>query len=173
LLPGVLGIIGLLLAFISFSTLPVNYGGVALLVLGLIMFIAEAFVPSFGVLTIGGAVSLIVGALLLLDPSTGDLRLSLSLVIPTIAAITTIGLIIGLTALRARKKGPYIGLADMTGHEAEVHYVAPNGHSGKCFLHGELWDFELSDPSQRVHLKERVKVVSRNAMKLTVSLSKT
>ncbi|MBI3543458.1 MAG: nodulation protein NfeD [Deltaproteobacteria bacterium] len=85
--PGVLGAISLILAFVSFATLPVNLGGLALLVLAFLLFGAEPFITSHGVLTVGGIVSLLLGGLFVLDASTGDLLISLALLLPTALAL--------------------------------------------------------------------------------------
>lgn len=170
-LPGILGGISLILAFISFSTLPVNYGAVALLALGLILFVAEIFVTSYGVLTIGGIVSLIVGALLLMDPSTGDLRLSLALVIPTAAAIGLISAFVGVAMIRARKT-VYQGLVNFAGYEAVVESTDDSGFGGKCHVRGEIWDFKLIDSSVPAKIADHLEVVDRAGMKLTVRLKK-
>lgn len=170
-LPGILGGISLILAFISFSTLPVNYGAVALLVLGLILFVAEIYVTSYGVLTIGGIVSLLVGALLLMDPSTGDLRLSLAVVLPTIAAIGLISAFVGAAMVRARKS-VYQGLTNFTGFEAVVDSLDSTGLGGKCHVRGEIWDFELIDGSVPAKVADHLEVVDRKGLKLVARLKK-
>ncbi|MEW6057866.1 MAG: nodulation protein NfeD [Bdellovibrionota bacterium] len=165
--PGVLGSICLILAFISFSTLPINSGAVALLVLGLVLFVLEVFVTSYGVLTIGGIVSLVLGALFLMDPSTGDLRLSLALVLPTVLAIGLIAFFVGTSLLRARR-GVYRGLSHMEGFEGVVQSIDAAGRQGKCLMRGEIWDFELFDPDHSVHVGDRISVIENKGFKLRV-----
>lgn len=166
-LPGVLGAIAMILAFVSFSTLPVNYGAVALLALGLVLFLLEAFITSYGVLTIGGIVSLVLGALLLMDPSTGDLRLSLALVVPTVLALGLITAFIGFALLRARR-AVSTGSSNFEGYEGVIQSVDGSGRSGKLLIRGETWDFALPDAEKAVHVGERVVVSERQHFKLVV-----
>lgn len=163
-LPGVLGAIALILSFVSLSTLPVNYGAVALLFLGLVFFLAEAFVASYGVLTIGGIVSLVLGALFLMDSSTGDLRLSLALVIPTIAALSVISLLIGYMLMRSRTS-VYQGLTNFMGLEATIQSLDAAQTSGKCLCRGEVWDFQSTEP---LDISDQVRVIERKDLKLVV-----
>lgn len=166
--PGIVGVICLILALISFSTLPVNYGGVALLLVGLVLFVLEAFVTSYGLLTAGGLVSIVLGALFLMDPSTGDLRLSLALVLPTVIGVGGVAAVIAYFALKSRKS-VYGGLGQFTEYEGVVQMIDSSGRSGKCLIRGEIWDFELSEPSKPVHLGAQVKVVERRGLKLIVA----
>ncbi len=167
ILPGVFGAISLILAFISFSTLPVNLGGVALLVVGFALFAIEPFVVSHGALTLGGIVALLLGALILVDPASGDLQLSLALVIPTVLTIGIITFLAGYYALKARRT-VYGGLTSFHDFEGVVQTVAESGVSGKCLIRGETWDFELSDPSKQVHVGDHLRVDRRQGMTLVV-----
>ena len=166
-LPGIFGAICLILGFISLSTLPVNYGAVALIILSMFLFVAEIYVTSYGVLTIGGVVALLVGALLLMDPSTGDLRLSLALVIPTVLAIGLITAAIGFVLVRSRRAA----ISDPTGFAGfigVVESVDATGFNGKCHVRGEVWDFELTGTSKRAQVADRLEVIERKGMKLLV-----
>lgn len=171
-LAGILGTIALILAFVSFSTLPVNIGGVALILLGFALFIGEIFVVSSGILTAGGILSLVLGALFLVDPSTGDLRLSLGLVLPTVITFGAITGTIGYFALRARNT-VYGGLDHFTEFVCTVESVDAAGTRGKVQVRGELWDFELCDQSKPVHVNDRLAVVERRGMKLVVKPHET
>jgi membrane-bound serine protease (ClpP class) len=165
--PGILGAISLILAFVSFSTLPINIGGLALLLLGLALFAAEAFVTSYGALTAGGIASLVLGALLLMDPSASDLKISLALVIPTAAALAAITATIGYLAFKTRRT-VYAGLSNFEGFEGVVESFDATHGVGKLHIRGETWDFELSQPGQGVNTGDRVAVVDRKGFKLTV-----
>lgn len=165
--PGILGAICLILAFISLSTLPVNYGAVALILFSVILFVAEVYVTSFGVLTIGGVVALLVGALLLMDPSTGDLRLSLALVIPTALAIGLITAAIGYTLVRSRRAAVR-DVSGFSGFTGVVEAVDETGFKGKCHVRGETWNFELTGTSKAALVGDRVEVIERRGMKLFV-----
>jgi membrane-bound serine protease (ClpP class) len=84
--PGIIGGISLILAFFAFQTLPVNYAGILLIILALILFILEIKVTSFGMLTVGGVISLILGSLMLFDTGAAPFaRLSFEVIIPVVA----------------------------------------------------------------------------------------
>ena len=98
--PGVIGAISLLLSFICLQALPINYGGLALMLLGLALLIAEMFIPSFGVLGIGGLISLFLGSLFLVDPATTGLTVSLSVILPTVLTLGGIMFFIGVFVVK-------------------------------------------------------------------------
>lgn len=172
IIPGIVGVICLILAFVSFSTLPVNYGAVALLLLGIMLFIAEIFVTSYGALTIGGIVSLILGALFLLDASTGDLRLSLALVLPTVLALASVTAFVGYVMLKSRRTR-YKGLADFAGLQGVVVSLDASGRNGKCQVRGEIWDFELAGGqagehalAKTLHVSDKIEITDRRGFRL-------
>jgi membrane-bound serine protease (ClpP class) len=162
--PGVAGAIALLLAFISLQILPINYGGLVLIILGLSLLIAEAFVPSFGVLGVGGGISLVLGSLLLFDTESSDLTLDRSIVFAAAGTLSAYMLIIGYLVLRTQKKMATVGLEGMVGEIGEVR-VALNP-SGKIFVHGEYWSAEAED---QVAVGEKVRVVGFDGMCLKVN----
>jgi membrane-bound serine protease (ClpP class) len=162
--PGVAGAIALLLAFISLQILPINYGGLVLIILGLSLLIAEAFVPSFGVLGVGGGISLVLGSLLLFDTESSDLTLDRSIVFAAAGTLSAYMLIIGYLVLRTQKKMATVGLEGMVGEIGEVK-VALNP-SGKIFVHGEYWSAEAED---QVAVGEKVRVVGFDGMCLKVN----
>jgi membrane-bound serine protease (ClpP class) len=162
--PGVAGAICLLLAFISLQILPINYGGLVLIILGISLLIAEAFVPSFGVLGVGGGISLVLGSLLLFDTESSDLALDRSIVFAAAGTLSAYMLIIGYLVLRTQKKKAAAGLEGMVGEIGEVK-VALNP-SGKIFVHGEYWSAEAED---QVAVGEKVRVVGFDGMCLKVN----
>jgi membrane-bound serine protease (ClpP class) len=161
--PGVAGAIALLLAFISLQILPINYGGLILIFLGISLLIAEAFVPSFGVLGVGGGISLMLGSLLLFDTESSDLTLDRSIVFAAVGTLSAYMLIIGYLVVRTQKKKATLGLDGMVGEIGEVK-VALNP-SGKIFVHGEYWSAEAED---QVAVGEKVRVVGFDGMRLKV-----
>ncbi len=165
ILPGVLGAICLLLSFVSLSTLPVNQGAVALLILGLVFLIAELFVTSYGVLTIGGIVSLLLGSLFLIDPSTGDLRLSLALVLPTVFSLSLITFFIAFLLWKSRRK-ILPKMASFIDYEGIVQSVQETGYNGKCLIRGELWDFDAREP---VKQGDSIKVLDQKKFRLVIT----
>ena len=162
--PGVAGAIALLLAFISLQILPINYGGLVLIILGISLLVAEAFVPSFGVLGVGGAISLVLGSLLLFDTESSDLTLDRSTVFAAVGTLSAYMFIVGYLVLRTQKKKATVGLEGMVGEIGEVK-VALNP-SGRIFVHGEDWSAEANG---QVAVGEKVRVVGFEGMCLKVS----
>jgi membrane-bound serine protease (ClpP class) len=161
--PGVAGAIALLLAFISLQILPINYGGLILIFLGISLLIAEAFVPSFGVLGVGGAISLVLGSLLLFDTESSDVTVDRAIVFAAAGTLSAYMLIVGYLVLRTQKKKATVGLEGLVGEIGEVK-VALNP-SGKIFVHGEYWSAEAED---QVAVGEKVRVVGFDGMRLKV-----
>ena len=138
--PGVLGIVFLILAFYSMQTLPTNYAGLALLILGLILLITEAYTPTFGVLTLGGLTCMILGSMLLFESADPVMRVSKEAIFTfslTTAAITVFLVRSVIVAHRAKIHGGQEGLIGVVG-EAKTHFTP--GKKGKVFVHGELWN---------------------------------
>jgi membrane-bound serine protease (ClpP class) len=138
--PGVLGTIFLILAFFSMQTLPTNYAGLALVVLGLILFIAEALTPGFGLLALGGTVSMVLGSLLLFDPATPMIRVSISLIVAFTLTTAAITLFLMRVVFRAHSRKAMSGQEGLIGETAEVKIAITPQTPGKVFVHGELWN---------------------------------
>lgn len=136
--PGLIGLFCLLLAFVSLQMLPVNIGGLALLVLGFVLLLAEAFVTSFGLLAVGGVASIAIGALFLVDTSLADIQVSLSLLIPILAGIAFVTGVMAYLLTRERT-GKVFDL--VLGQAATVETVAADGRSGTALVAGEIWKF--------------------------------
>jgi membrane-bound serine protease (ClpP class) len=144
LIPGAFGLFCLLLGFVSLQTLPVNVGGALLFGLGFALLVAEAFVTSYGLLTVAALVALFLGGLFLMDPSTTDMRVSLSLLIPMVGSVGFIMAIIGFMLYR-EKKG--LGTQDrVVGKIARI--AASEGLTGTAHVNGELWSFDSEEPLQ-------------------------
>ncbi|MBI5266906.1 MAG: nodulation protein NfeD [candidate division Zixibacteria bacterium] len=133
ILPGVVGGICLILAFYSFQTLPINWAGVALIVLAIILFIAEIKVISHGLLTIGGIVSLFLGGLMLIDTVDPTLRVSTSVLITVAVAIGALAFTLVFLVVKASRNKPFLGKNAMVGRTAEVRA------DGYVYLDGALW----------------------------------
>ena len=146
ILPGVLGGISLLVALIAMQTLPISYGAVGLILLGLALLVAEAFVPSFGVLGIGGLASLMIGSLFLLDESLTDLRVSPPMVFGAVATVGVVALLIGRLLLRSLRLRPQSFQSSMVGRRAEVRTAIDPARPGRVFLNGELWSAVAERP---------------------------
>ena len=162
--PGVVGAICLILAFYSFQTIPVNYAGILLILLAIILFFAEAMVTSYGVLAIGGIVAMFLGSLMLFESPASYLRASMHVIISTVL-VTGGLLIVAMTfAIRAQFRKTVTGAEGMIGQTGEARSrIAPDG---KVFVAGEYWDAESDDVIKE---GERIKVVALKGMKLKVS----
>jgi membrane-bound serine protease (ClpP class) len=142
--PGVIGGICLILAFYAFQTLPVNYAGVLLVILAIILFILEVKIVSHGVLAIGGVIAMLIGSLMLFESPGPFMRLSLFLVFPAVI-ITTLffTLTVGL-ALKAYRRKPVTGKEELIGSEGLAKSEI-TGDSGMVSIHGELWSAYSAD----------------------------
>jgi len=154
ILPGVAGAISLLLALYAFQVLPVNYAGLALMLLGIAFMIAEVFVPSFGALGIGGAVAFVVGSLILMDTEVEAYTLSIPLVIGfALASVAFFTLVVSMVA-KLRRKPVVSGREEMIGSRGEV--LAAFDTRGRIRVHGEVWEASTRTPlakGQRVRVK--------------------
>jgi membrane-bound serine protease (ClpP class) len=137
-LPGVIGGISLILGLYALQTLPVNYAGLLLILTGIILFILEVKIISYGMLTVGGMLCIVLGSLMLFDSPAPFFRLSLSLIV-TATLITA--LFFALTvrlAYRAMKKKPVTGVEGLIGLEGKAQSDI-TAEGGMAALHGELW----------------------------------
>jgi len=163
ILPGIVGAISLILAFYSLQTLPVNYAGVLLIILGIVLFILEIKVTSYGLLSLGGLAALIFGALLLVKTDAPFLRVSLSLIIPM--AVIVGALLMTLTWMAAQSQRR----AAVTGAEAMIGTIAlaktDLDPRGRVFLQGETWE-AVSDEPIREGEEAEVKAVSGLTLKV-------
>ncbi|MEW5963901.1 MAG: nodulation protein NfeD [Pseudomonadota bacterium] len=139
IVPGVVGGISLLLALTALSVLPLSYGALALVLLGIALMIAEAFVPGVGILGIGGLTAFVIGAIFLFDPRGADfdLRIAWPVIIGT--AATTVLLSAGVLAsvIQVRRRKPVTGAEEMIGLVGDI--VTWHDRSGSIHVHGEVW----------------------------------
>ena len=144
IIPGVVGAISLLLALFAFQILPVNYAGLALMLLGLILMIAEFLVPSFGALGIGGIVAFVIGSVILIDTDVPGFAVS----VPLIAAIATTGgaALLGIIwfAMKSRVRPVVSGAEEMTHMTASA--LEDFETAGGVWVHGERWQARTSEP---------------------------
>lgn len=136
-LPGTLGAICLLTGLYAFAVLPVNYAGLALILLGTGMLVGEAFLYSHGILGLGGVISLALGASILVDADTPEFRISWSLIGGITLASAAFILLVVRTALAARGRTVVSGREEMIGARATVQDWADG--KGHVFVHGERW----------------------------------
>lgn len=137
LLPGVVGAICLVLALYAFQVLPINYAGLSLILLGIIFMIAEAFVPSFGALGLGGVVAFVVGSVILLDEE--GYAISLPLIGGT--ALVSAGFVLWIMGMFVRIRGrpALTGAEQLIGSEGEAMEAFVDG-KGRVWVHSEAWN---------------------------------
>jgi len=163
-LPGVIGSISLLLGLYALQLLPVNYAGLALIVLAIILFVAEIKVVSYGALTIGGIISMLLGSLMLFDAPPPLPQLSLWVAVPVTLVIAGFFIFLFAAALRTYSLAPYSGREGLQ-HKVGVAQTAIDGKGGKVFVAGELWDAYSEHP---VGKGEEVEVIGLQGMTLHV-----
>ncbi len=161
--PGVFGAICLILAFFALQTLPVNYAGVLLILLAIILFIAEIKVTSYGVLSLGAVVSLLLGSLMLIDSPDPALRVSWYVILPMVATTAAFFLFAVSFALRAQMRQPTTGQEGLIGKRAKV--ISPIRREGKVFVHGEYWNAESEEEFEK---GDTVEIVGVSELKLKV-----
>ena len=164
ILPGVIGAISLILALYAMQTLPINYAGLLLILLGAILFIAEISIMSYGLLSVSGVISIFLGSTMLIDSEDPAMQISRAILYPTLGLtiVLSIGIIVLATRTRnLRKLGGMEGMIGETGLVKE----SLNLH-GSVLVHGELWEAE-SDT--QVNEGEMVRVDSIEGLKIKVS----
>lgn len=162
--PGVIGGICLILAFYAFQTLPVNYAGLLLIILAIILFILEVKIVSHGVLTIGGIISMVIGSLMLFESPGPFIKLSIYLILPAaIATALFFTLTIGL-ALKAYRRRPVTGTEGLVGAEG-IARTEITGEGGIVYVHGEIWQ-AISD--ERIEKGDKIVVEEVRGLKIKV-----
>jgi membrane-bound serine protease (ClpP class) len=168
---GTLGIICLLLAAAGLALLPVNYLGLALILVALGLFAAEVFITSFGVLTMAGIVCLVLGGLMLVDSPAGFVRVSLGVIVPLSVATAAITLFLVGGVVRAHRRRIQTGDEGLIGIDAEARTdFSPRGdrYVGTVFVHGEWWRATSDTP---VAQGQACRVESRQGLSLVVKTS--
>ncbi len=166
LLPGVVGVISLILAFYSLHTLPINYAGLALIIFAIILFIAEIKVMSYGMLSVGGVISLLLGSMMLIRSESGleFIEISWSVIIPTtVVTLAFFLFVIGL-GLKAQRRRPTTGVEGIVGETGEA--LSLLNPRGLVRVHGEIWNAE--SVSGKIAKGEEVRVREIYNLKLKV-----
>ena len=163
--PGVVGAVCLILGLWAMSVLPVNYAGLALLFVAVLLWVLEVKVPSFGMLTLGGAVSFCLGAIMLFRDADPALQASLKLIIAVGITIGLLALGLARLALKAQRNRVATGREGLLDELGLVSAGIGTGAPGKVRLHGEIWNAEAAVP---VEVGDRVRVVRVDGMTLRV-----
>jgi membrane-bound serine protease (ClpP class) len=164
-LPGVAGGICLLLAFFSFQILPVNYAGLLLILFGIALFVLELKVASYGLLSVGGIVSLVLGALILVDSSAPELQVSLSVILPVALALGAILMFLVRLTVASQRRRSITGTSGMVGETGRVLVPIDPGQVGRVETHGEIWNAVADEP---LGAGERIRVLHVDGLVLTV-----
>lgn len=140
ILPGVIGGICLLLAIFSFQILPINYVGLILILLAIGLFILEIKVQSYGILSIGGIIAMLIGSIMLIDAPVPELRPSLKFIIPVAVGLSLIFLFLIYLAVRAHMQKAATGREGLVGEIGTAQ--TDLNPEGRVFVHGEYWNAE-------------------------------
>lgn len=162
-LPGVIGAISLLLGLFALNMLPVNYVGLGLILLGIAFMVAEAFVPSFGALGLGGLVAFVIGSVMLIDTDVPGYGLPWGLILPVAVASGAFVFLVASLAVRARKRPVVTGREDMLGAEGIV--LDDFEREGWATVRGETWRVRCATPLAR---GSRVRVTAMDGLTLQV-----
>ena len=162
--PGVTGAIFLILAFYSFQTLPVNYAGLLLIILSLILFVLEIKIISHGLLTIGGIISMVIGSLMLFDSPAPFLRISLALILPAVIVTALFFTATFSLAYRALKRRPATGGEGLIGTEGKA-VTDITRDSGMAALHGEVWSATSDDMIKK---GDKIEVIALSGLQIKV-----
>ena len=143
-LPGVVGGISIILAFFAFQTIPVNYAGFLLIILALVFFIMEMKITSYGLLSVAGITSLLLGSLMLFESNGTDMGLSWKVLVPTLVMVSGFFVVISGLVFRSHLSKPRTGASGIVGEIGVVKESIIT--EGKVFVHGELWKAISKDP---------------------------
>ena len=168
LVPGILGGIFIILALFSFQTLPINWAGVALILFAIVLFILEIKVISYGGLTLGGVVSMVLGSIMLIDSPLPAMRVSLSMIIPVVLFTAALFLITMYLYYKAQKRRPATGKEALIGEIGTARSDVKE--SGEVNVHGEIWN-AFSD--ERISSGESVEIISVDRLKVKIKKKST
>lgn len=169
LVPGVLGGISILLALYAFQALPISYAGVALIMLGIAFMVAEAFMPSFGIMGIGGVVAFVLGSILLMDTDIEAFQISIGLIAGFSLASLLVFTGIATMAVQAWRRPRLGGADELAGADAEAiegFREADGIHRGAVHYAGERWQAWSRTP---VNAGQRVRIQGKEGLRLEVS----
>ncbi len=161
--PGVVGAISLLLALFAFQVLPINFAGLALMLLGIVFMIAEIFLPSFGALGIGGVIAFVIGSIMLLDTGIPGYGVSAPLIAFFAATSAGFFMFILAMAFKSRKRPVVSGREEMIGAAGEA--LEDFDGSGRVRVHSEMWNARSETPLRR---GDRIRVVALEGLSLIV-----
>ena len=163
ILPGIVGGISMILALYAMQTLPINYAGLLLIVLGMVLFIVEINVMSFGLLSAGGVIAILLGSLMLIDSEDPAMQISKTVLFPTLGVFISISLGLLYLATKSQRHRAVSGVEGLIGAEGIVK--ADLDPSGSVFIHGEIWNAESDE---KIEAGKRVTVDAVEGLNLKV-----
>jgi membrane-bound serine protease (ClpP class) len=161
--PGVVGGMAIILACFAFHTLTVNYAGLLLIILAVIFFIMEMKIASYGLLSVAGVISLLLGSIMLFDGNTIESRISLHVLLPTFIVVSGFFVFISGLVFKSQRSQPQTGSMGLVGKTGIVKKEIVV--EGKVFVHGELWHAVSEKP---VKQGCRVRILNVNNLVLEV-----
>ncbi len=170
-LPGIAGSIFLVLAFLAFQNIPINYAGVILIGLGIILLIAEFYTASFGLFTLGSVTSLAIGSLILIESPHEFMQLSLYVIIPVLVFHILIAVLLMSLAVRAFKSKKHTGAESFEGMEGEAREEISPGDKGLIFTHGENWS-AVNCGEETIYAGDTIEVVDKEEGRLILKVKK-
>lgn len=168
-LPGVTGAISLLLALYAFQMLPISYAGLGLIILGLIFMAIEAFMPSFGVIGIGGVISFVIGSVMLIDTDVAGYGIPWAVIVPLAFASAVFIFFAAGMALKIRRRPVVSGREALIGSVGEV-LEDFEGKDGLARVHGETWHIRSNQPFNR---GQKVRIIRADGLVLEVEPGET
>ncbi|MBU1862206.1 MAG: nodulation protein NfeD [Candidatus Omnitrophica bacterium] len=166
--PGIAGAMCLILAFVALSTLPINYAGLLLIILGIILFIAELNVVSYGLLTLGGLVSMFLGSLMLIDSPYSLMRVSLEIIFPLVLSTAAIIVFLVGAVIKAHRGKSLVGKEGLIGATGIAESVIDP--VGTVTIHGEIWQARSKQPIDK---GDTVKIMDVKHLELFVERTRT
>jgi len=162
--PGIVGGISLILAFVAFQSIPINYGGFLLIIFGVILFVVEVYTPTFGLLTAGGVTSLVLGSFMLSKSTAPFLRISLGLIISMSLATAAFFVFALSKGIKIQWKKPVTGREGLIGKIGIAKTdLSPDG---TIFVRGERWQASAED--ELIKVEEEVEVLEVKGLQLIV-----
>jgi len=162
-IPGVVGAISILLALYALNTIDVNWLGVLLILLGILFFVLELITPTFGALAVGGVISMLIGSIILISPSSPYGDIPMKVILPVVGFSAAFFLTVAYLGLKAQRRKALTGKEGMIGKigvaETDIN------PKGKVFIEGEIWDAYSEEPIKK---GEEVEVVAVEGLKLKV-----
>jgi membrane-bound serine protease (ClpP class) len=163
LFPGVVGGICLLLGLFALQVMPISYAGLGLMILGIVLMISEAFVPSFGALGLGGIIAFVIGSVMLIDTDVPGYGIPWGLIVPVAATSALFSFFVVGIAIKARARPVVTGAEEMIGAAGEI--LGDMEQEGWAHIHGEQWRVRSTVPLKR---GSRVRVRARHDLVLDV-----